>query len=368
MFTGVFDSGGHTAKKSHSRASSTVALGPQKPRGNCQDGFYVQAAAHAGNKVSSALTTGDPKTWPAQAMEIAKHDPAVLQLYWNKTPNGMKFPITDAHQLVGAPGSPDYGCYTALGRDIWNQALGAYENATIVASQAPSFGVNTGVNASTDTPFQEPAGTITGNLTAAKITFQNGTMVWEMQRCKNIVSTSPIPGIPTQGSVPSGTVPTGTVPTTTPHTCAQQSVGKDLVTGTYPNCVKQCINQTACGPNGINAPPVAAGDPGHTPGYVPGSAETAAGAQTPPIDPYKPNPVYGSNPPPGQNAPPGADGGNPTGGGTAGVSNPSGTPNPGGGAAQAPTTTVVTTPTGTTIVSTGGNPCADPNTPGCPGA
>jgi hypothetical protein len=198
------------------------------------------------------------------------------------------------------------------------------------------------------------------------------------------VSPKPIVGVPVTPApttaipvvmTPPTTIPVhpGPTPTTTPHpsptttpttVCVPKIVGKDVIEC---NGTKHCINATACGPNGVNAPPI--GTASTTPGYAgSGTAEGAAGAQTPPTDPYKPNPTYGSNPPPGQASPPGADNGNPAGGGSAGVSHPSGPTNPSGGAAQPPTTTVVTTPTGTTIVTSGGNPCEDPNTPGCPGA
>jgi hypothetical protein len=267
-------------------AQTPVDLGPQQPRNNCQDGFYVLVEPHAGNKVSSVQTTGDPTTWPTQVMQIAMHDPAVLQLYWNKTPAGQKSPITDVHQLVGAKGTLDYGCYTAAGRDLWNKMDGAYINATVKPGVAPAVGINTGVLAGSDTPFQEPAGAISGDRTAAVITFQNGTTIWEMKRCKNIVtsSNSPIPGIQTMVPPSTPSVP-NTTPTTvppTPKTCADESVGKDIVTGTYPNCTKHCVSATACGVNGqdSNHPQQGNGNLAEpTAGHTSGAAEANAAAQ-----------------------------------------------------------------------------------------
>jgi hypothetical protein len=323
-----------------STGDTVIHYGPQTPRDNCKDGFYVQPAAHAENKVSSVQTTGDPTTWPAQAVQIAKHDPAVLQLYWNETPNGQKNPLTQAQlaKLVGAQGTKNYGCYTAAGRDLWNQMKGAYENATVTAGKAPAVGVNTGVNASTDTAFQEPSGPITGNRTAAVIKFQDGSVIWEMQRCKNIVTTSEILAIPGPS-------------TPTCESVYGPSVTGNYIPGAYPNgCVKHCP-KVACGPNGTNAPPVQSNpgiDTSPTPGYTPGGAEQVTQAQAPPANPYTPNPAYGSNPPPGQSAPPGADNGNTSGGGSSGVSHPTGTTTPGG-----------TTP------ATGSDPCADPNATTC---
>jgi hypothetical protein len=362
---------GAASPPAHHHTSTTTTTAPKPAplpkRTDCLDGDYVTVLPHAGNKASSVPTTGPQSGYWLQALAVAKHDYANLVLYWNKSPEGKLNPITTPAQmaaLVGAKGTPDYGCYTIAGVDLWNKLQGEWAAAQSTAAQAPGYGVNTGVQASSDTAFQEPAGPITGDLTADKLTFPNGDVIYILKRCKNVVTTSSSTNLPTLVPSAPGTPTPGL-------SCASLSVGKDLIVGTWPNCTKVCVNATDCGPNGVNAPKVSANDPAQvapTPYYGGrGTAEKVTAAQAPPANAYQPNPNYGSNPQAGQASPPGADNGNGTGGGSAGVSNPTGTPNPGGGTAQPTQTTTVTTPTGTTTVTIPGtgNPCDDPNSPAC---
>jgi hypothetical protein len=171
-----------------------------------------------------------------------------------------------------------------------------------------------------------------------------------------LTTTTPSPTTTTTHTTPP---PTTTTTHTTPPPTTTTTHTTPPPTTTTPPAVKVCYKAApGCGPNGVNAPSVQSGNPGGTPNYTPGTAEKVTGAQQAPATPYQPNPVYGSNPPAGGAAPPGAGNGVPS-GTSAGVGAPSGTPNPGGAVAQP------STPPSATSTGPSGNPCENPNAPGC---
>lgn len=325
-------------------ASSLNFTYTQLPAKDCDGGYNVVEDPNIGNRVVSTGVPGTAQKSVDTVMKIAQHDPRVLYLYYNAAPMGQNKPLKTVTELVDP--KAHNGCYSEEGRLIYGETLGAYESAVKAVGQAPAVGINTGIY-NHGSPFQEPAGPITGNRTATLVTFKNGQQMAILHRCGNVVVKKPIPHIPTPQPKPKPKPHPHPTPTPTPTpTCKGPSNEVSVVNG---QCVKHCPKAGGCGPNGQNAPPVQQDNPGGTKGYGGGGcdAECVSGHQTPPADPYSPDPTYGSHPSPGQSAPPGA--GNPSDppGGSSGTGAPQGSPNPGGGTAQP------------------GNPCEDPNAPGC---
>jgi hypothetical protein len=169
--------------------AETPSVVPQKTPDQCVDGFNVVLDKNLNDRlISEGVDVSHPKKAIDEVLTSAKHDPRNLQVYYNATPLGKQAPVKDSKSLV------EDGCYSAEGRDIWNQTYAQYKSATVKRSQAPAEGTNTFVNASTGS-YQE-TGQITGNRDAVKVTFTNGDRVHILKRCGNVVSETPIPNVP----------------------------------------------------------------------------------------------------------------------------------------------------------------------------
>jgi hypothetical protein len=113
-------------------------------------------------------------------------------------------------------------CLSAAGRDLYNQFAGALnaKGTTFAEGDAPANGYNTQVASGTFQVFSAPG--VSGNRKAIKVTMANGSVVWIMVRCGNVVYGTPPPGVPT--TTPSTPPPTtNTCPPSTPY-------------GTWPVC------------------------------------------------------------------------------------------------------------------------------------
>lgn len=146
-------------------------------------------------------------------------------------------------------------CLSSAGRDLYNQFAGALnaKGTTFAEGDAPANGYNTQVSGGIFQVFSAPG--VTGNRKAIKVTMSNGTVVWIMVRCANVVYSSPPPGVPTTPSKPPTTPPTsGCTPPQVEnvnHVCVtpkssnpkdyrqpgDSGKGQDVGTGTKPRVV-----------------------------------------------------------------------------------------------------------------------------------
>ena len=204
LLAGLFWSDGNSKGSGLSSTDSGEGLVVQKPE-NCIERYNVVLDLNEGEKVlSEGLPPGTPEQKLQFVVDKAQHEPRVLQVAWNNTPAGQKKPV-DWRKLI------ENGCYSQLGRDTYQRVVGIYEAATVVNDDAPATGVNTGATPGGDV-YQIPGG-ISGDRSGIKVTFPNGKEIWIMNRCGNIVTKGPQPGIPVKP--PPTTVPTTVSPTTT---------------------------------------------------------------------------------------------------------------------------------------------------------
>ncbi len=99
-------------------------------------------------------------------------------------------------------------CLSTAGQTLFHQFEGALnaKGTTFAEGDAPANGYNTQVSGGIFQVFSAPG--VTGNRKAIKVTMSNGTVVWIMVRCANVVYSSPPPGVPTTPSKPPTTPPT----------------------------------------------------------------------------------------------------------------------------------------------------------------
>jgi hypothetical protein len=196
--------GGNNTDKVKS-SNHKVDFGPQRKADQCVAGFNVKLDKNNGNKlVSKGIDTAHPHHAVKQILKYAKHDPRILQVYWNASPLGKKHPVKDAKSLT------KNGCYTAHARDLYNQLLAEYKTATVKKSSV-TYGRNTGAYPNGNA-FQESAGAITGDTRAVRIKFSNGDVIYALHRCGNVVTKTKAP-IPSVTVKPKPTPPAQKPPT-----------------------------------------------------------------------------------------------------------------------------------------------------------
>jgi len=101
-------------------------------------------------------------------------------------------------------------CLSNEGQALFNQMKGALNavGTTVKEDNAPKDGYNSGIN--NGTYGVDGSQGISGNRKAIKITLPDGTVVWILVRCGNVVHQAPPPNIP---KVPTDQCPPGTVGT-----------------------------------------------------------------------------------------------------------------------------------------------------------
>lgn len=245
------------------------------PSADCEAEFVQQNVKHDGNKVDSdfekdyaAATAGAENLTEAQIgilLAKAGKDAQVLAIWSNafglyKDPNNWK-------SLV------DNGCLSKEGQKLHAKFEGVLTaTGTVIAeADAPANGVNSGVH--DDIYGVANSGGIYGNLRAIKVTLKDGTSVWILVRCGNVVHPSN-PGLPE--------VPTDNPPPPKP-TCPPGTVG------TPPDCIEPKVPSEDPAPQG-NAPEGGGKNEDTGPGqYIP-PGDMEQPPDTPRVNPEPPAP------------------------------------------------------------------------------
>lgn len=144
----------------------------------------------------------------------------------------------------------DEGCATEVAVDLVNELEAVQSMSAVSAEEAPSDGVNSGVDENGQVTQANHVG-VTGDRDAVKIVTPHGETIWVMARCGNPVAKKPpeeVPEGPTDQPEPEPT-PTP-VPTPTPTPTSEPKCEGDGVCGTPDS--------------GAEQQPVADNDPGHT--------------------------------------------------------------------------------------------------------
>lgn len=231
------------------------------------DCVQVKMDPNTGNKViSTGLTTPDTEKIRKQVLELNKHDPNALFLYYNASPLGTTSPLTSVQELVEGE-VKDGSCFSVKGLAAFNEWAVLWKVAILTPVDAmPPGWTNTGVGENGPTSGAPPTGDTSGVI----VGFPNSNVKHGvMNRCGNPVVATPPP------NVPKG--PTDEPPPTTPTTekpplsyeCQQNGV----------NCPPGVVNDVVQPPQDNNTSGV---DTGPTPGAP---ADPPPPAVRPPGDP-----------------------------------------------------------------------------------
>jgi hypothetical protein len=157
---------------------------------------YAEATVNANNMSEAQITL---------LLEEAGKDAQVLATYsfaasLYEDPN-------DWEKLV------EDNCLSQDGQELYYQLKGALnaQGTVVEEGDAPSNGTNTGISDDVFGAADQPG--VSGDRKAIKITFPDGTVIWIMVRCGNVVypgePPSLLPKVPTDDPFPQGNAPDG---------------------------------------------------------------------------------------------------------------------------------------------------------------
>ena len=200
---------GATAKATHkSKPHKQVHVQAAKKGQVCTNGYPVVLDPNFNHRILSKGLHGLPPQMVKQYVAAARHDPRALVNVYNVGFKGQYPPINIVKMTKD-------GCYTLAGIEADNKLAGAFSSprTKVVASTAPSSGVNTGAIPGGANYTATQAG-VSGNRTGIMVSFPNGNTFWIMKRCGNVVTAAP-PSTSTTSSPPSHTSSPPSVTTTT---------------------------------------------------------------------------------------------------------------------------------------------------------
>jgi len=207
----------------HSTTTTTATATASPSVAVCDAKFVQVVANNNGDKVDGDFE----QKYAAATSDAANLSDAQKQLLLtNSANNAQRLAIwSNAWGLYASPNNwqplVDGNCLSAAGRDLYNQFAGALnaKGTTFAEGDAPATGYNSGVNSNGTYQVYATPG-VTGNRKAIKVTLANGSVVWIMVRCGNVVYSTPPPGVPT-------TTPPTTTPPTTPPTLEKKVPSQD---------------------------------------------------------------------------------------------------------------------------------------------
>jgi hypothetical protein len=202
-----------TATTTATASATVTATATASPSAAVCDAKFVQVVANNnGDKVDGDFE----QKYAAATSGAANLSDAQKQLLLTETANNaQRLAIwSNGFGLYASPNNwqplVDGNCLSAAGRDLYNQFAGALnaKGTTFAEGDAPATGYNSGVSGGTYQVYATPG--VTGNRKAIKVTLANGTVVWIMVRCGNVVYSTPPPGVPT--TTPPVVTPSPTCP------------------------------------------------------------------------------------------------------------------------------------------------------------
>lgn len=211
-----------SASANNSSQTATATATASSSAAVCDAKFVQVVANNNGDKVDGDFE----QKYAAATSDAANLSDAQKQLLLtNSANNAQRLAIwSNAWGLYASPNNwqplVDGNCLSAAGRDLYNQFAGALnaKGTTFAEGDAPENGYNTQVSSGTYQVFSAPG--VSGNRKAIKVTLANGSVVWILVRCGNVVYSTPPPGVPT-------TTPPTTTPPTTPPTLEKKVPSQD---------------------------------------------------------------------------------------------------------------------------------------------
>jgi hypothetical protein len=209
--------------------ATTTATTTASPSVAACDPKFVQVGA---NNADGKVDGDFEQKYAAATSKAANLSDAQKQLLLTESANNaQRLAIwANAYGLYANPNdwntlSVNDNCLSAAGQILYYQFEGALnaKGTTFAEGDAPATGYNSGVNGNGTYQVYAAPG-VTGNRKAIKVTLPNGTVVWIMIRCGNVVYSTPPPGVPT--TTPPTTKPP-TKPPTSPPTTKQKVPSQD---------------------------------------------------------------------------------------------------------------------------------------------
>jgi hypothetical protein len=268
-------------------SSSTESTPTPSPTDECTPEFIQKSVSHEGNKVDADFAQAYAKA-TANAGNLSEAQSDVLLAKAGQDAQVLAI-WTSAFGLYEDPNDwkdlVDGNCLSKEGEKLHAQFEGVLtaKGTVITEANAPSNGVNSGVHG--DTYGVSSSAGIHGDLRSVKVTLHDGTSVYILIRCGNVVHPSN-PGLPE-------------VPTDNPPP-PKKVCPPDMPLGTWPVCKDVPTRDPA--PRG-NAP--IGGGPNENPGpgtYIP-PTQMEQPPTTPRVNPASPAPEPPAPQPPTSNNP-----------------------------------------------------------------
>lgn len=181
----------------HDGTTTTTATTEQPSAENgCQDTREIKQTNNDGHRiVADGIPSIGTVTTPEQAREAAwdvltvvGSDPEILA--------GYSHAFLDKEVDPAALYSKDRKCLSTKGEKLFGELIGTFAKSSITPDQAPTNGVNSGVEAGGTVVVAAHAG-ISGDRKAILIETEDGKKVWVMKRCGNFVTTGEnVPNMP----------------------------------------------------------------------------------------------------------------------------------------------------------------------------
>lgn len=184
----------------------------------CPAEFVQVASGHENNNVDDQFAADYAKATSDAIAAGQKVSDAQRELLLNKTGHDAWLLAIWAHPFGLFDDPNEYtslvegDCLSHEGQALYNQFKGVLATAVLTEGQAPSNGTNSGVYDGTYGVNSGPG--IRGDRKAIEVTLPDGTKVWIMVRCGNVVyPPGPPPGnlpkVPTDDPGPQGNAPVG---------------------------------------------------------------------------------------------------------------------------------------------------------------
>lgn len=313
--------GQQTASATKPTATSTSTPGTGTPATSC-DPMFKQVA---GNNASHSVDADFEAKYAEATKDGNLSDAQKTVLLVNSANNAQRL-ATWAHGY-GLYSEPNNwqplvaeDCLSAEGQKLYYQFEGALNatGTTFAEADAPADGYNSGVD-ETGVYGVDASQGVRGDRKAIKSTLPDGTTVWIMVRCGNVVYSGPPPGLPT---VPTDNPPVETPPEVTPPVekppvvvppvwkdspnndpavkgNAPEGGGTNVDPGPGTYIAPENMEQPPAAPRVNPAPPAPAPAPAPAPVPVGSTPDPAPAPVIEPAAPTPDAPAEGCSPPPG---------------------------------------------------------------------
>ena len=248
-------------KESTHNSATTTTVEVATSQEACAQSWEIKQLTTSDHRfVSEGLASIRDAQTPADAREAIQQEWLGIVAGDPETLSGVSKVILNADvnpaDLVDASGA----CASDKAETLRAQLDTTLSLSDLTPDQAPEVGTNSGIDQNGSVVFAGHNG-ISGNRKAIKVSMPDGRTIWIMERCGNMVTEKPMPGLPT------GPTDEGVLPKVDKNTTPAGVPGQNRGSGT-----------AASGPTGPGNGPV-----GQTPngqGFVPGEQPVAPVSET----------------------------------------------------------------------------------------